>query len=113
MSRLNQLEKPFKNPKERRVPAVISLGIEKSIAKTVQPHDRTTSGYSQNDATIYAGHDLAIAAGQINNTYGNTATQGGVPYNQLIKVGGWELKFSPPRQPGQLPALIHALHTGK
>ncbi|CAB5307361.1 adhesin [Burkholderia multivorans] len=43
----------------------------------------------------------------------NTATQGGVPYNQLIKVGGWELKFSPPRQPGQLPALIHALHTGK
>ncbi|MDN7608567.1 hypothetical protein QZM28_17945 [Burkholderia multivorans] len=33
--------------------------------------------------------------------------------NQLIKGGGWDLKFSPPRQPGQLPALIHALHTGK
>ncbi|MDR8920626.1 Filamentous hemagglutinin [Burkholderia multivorans] len=31
----------------------------------------TTFGYSQNDATIYAGHDLVIAAGQINNTYGN------------------------------------------
>jgi len=43
----------------------------------------------------------------------NTATQGGVPYNQLINVGGWELKFAPPRQPGQLPALIHALATGK
>ncbi|MBU6514040.1 MAG: hemagglutinin repeat-containing protein, partial [Betaproteobacteria bacterium] len=43
----------------------------------------------------------------------NTATQGGVPYNQLINVGGWELKFAPPRQPGQLPALIHALPTGK
>nr|CUV15611.1 protein of unknown function [Ralstonia solanacearum] len=43
----------------------------------------------------------------------NTATQEGVPYNQLINVGGWELKFSPPRQPGQLPALIHALPTGK
>lgn len=43
----------------------------------------------------------------------NTATQGGVPYSQLIKVGSRELKFSPPRQPGQLPALIHALHTGK
>ncbi|WP_412770153.1 DUF6862 domain-containing protein, partial [Ralstonia pseudosolanacearum] len=43
----------------------------------------------------------------------NTATQEGVPYNQLINVGGWELKFAPPRQPGQLPALIHALPTGK
>ncbi|WP_230942604.1 filamentous hemagglutinin N-terminal domain-containing protein [Burkholderia stagnalis] len=31
----------------------------------------TTFGYHQNDATIYAGHDLVIAAGQINNTYGN------------------------------------------
>ncbi|WP_220454550.1 hypothetical protein, partial [Ralstonia solanacearum] len=43
----------------------------------------------------------------------NTATQQGVPYNQLINVGGWELKFTPPRQSGQLPALIHALPTGK
>ncbi|MEF2253195.1 filamentous hemagglutinin N-terminal domain-containing protein [Ralstonia solanacearum] len=43
----------------------------------------------------------------------NTATQQGVPYNQLINVGGWELKFAPPRQSGQLPALIHALPTGK
>lgn len=39
----------------------------------------------------------------------NTATQNGVPYNQLMNVGGWELKFAPPRQPGQLPSLIHAL----
>ncbi|WP_080495331.1 two-partner secretion domain-containing protein [Burkholderia ubonensis] len=31
----------------------------------------TTFGYSQNNATIYAGNDLVIAAGQINNTYGN------------------------------------------
>ncbi|WP_244143006.1 filamentous hemagglutinin N-terminal domain-containing protein [Burkholderia stagnalis] len=31
----------------------------------------TTFGYAQNNATIYAGHDLVIAAGQINNTYGN------------------------------------------
>lgn len=43
----------------------------------------------------------------------NTATQGGIPYNQLLNIGGWELKFAPPRQPGQLPALIHALPTGK
>ncbi|MCL1960471.1 MAG: hemagglutinin repeat-containing protein, partial [Desulfovibrionaceae bacterium] len=39
----------------------------------------------------------------------NTATLNGVPYNQLINVGGWELKFAPPRQAGQLPSLIHAL----
>ena len=39
----------------------------------------------------------------------NTATQNGIPYNQLINVGGWELKFAPPRQVGQLPAVIHAL----
>ncbi|RQQ58375.1 hypothetical protein DF139_35340 [Burkholderia stagnalis] len=31
----------------------------------------TTFSYSQNNATIYAGNDLVIAAGQINNTYGN------------------------------------------
>ncbi|WP_080422336.1 filamentous hemagglutinin N-terminal domain-containing protein [Burkholderia ubonensis] len=31
----------------------------------------TSFGYSQNNATISAGHDLVIAAGQINNTYGN------------------------------------------
>ncbi|QCP52387.1 filamentous hemagglutinin N-terminal domain-containing protein [Trinickia violacea] len=31
----------------------------------------TTFSYSQNDATIYAGNDLVIAAGQVNNTYGN------------------------------------------
>ena len=39
----------------------------------------------------------------------NTAIQNGVAYNQILNVGGWELKFAPPRQPGQLPSLIHAL----
>ena len=39
----------------------------------------------------------------------NTATQNGVAYNQMLNVGGWELKFAPPRPPGQLPSLIHAL----
>ncbi|EHD13496.1 hypothetical protein CIN_16880 [Commensalibacter intestini A911] len=38
----------------------------------------------------------------------NTATQNGVKYDKLIIVGGWELKLSPSRQPGGLPALIHA-----
>jgi len=39
----------------------------------------------------------------------NTATQNGIAYNRIINVGGWELKFAPSRQPGQLPSLIHAL----
>ncbi|WP_348638402.1 hypothetical protein [Paraburkholderia sp. D15] len=43
----------------------------------------------------------------------NTVTKDGVPYNQLINFNGWELKFAPPRQAGQLPVLIHALPTGK
>ena len=38
-----------------------------------------------------------------------TATAGGIPYNQLVEVGGWELVFATPRTEGQLPALIHAL----
>ncbi|WP_404649011.1 hypothetical protein, partial [Dyella flagellata] len=39
------------------------------------------------------------------------ATANGVSYGTLINQGDWELIFSPPRQSGQLPALIHALPT--
>jgi filamentous hemagglutinin len=39
----------------------------------------------------------------------NAATQNGMIYNQIMNIGGWELKFAPPRQVGQLPSLIHAL----
>jgi filamentous hemagglutinin len=38
-----------------------------------------------------------------------TAIANGVPYNTLLTVGGWELKFAAPRAEGQLPVLIHAL----
>lgn len=37
------------------------------------------------------------------------ATANGMQYGKLLNVGGWELKFAPPRQSGQLPVLIHAL----
>jgi len=33
----------------------------------------------------------------------------GIQYDKLVQSGIWELKFSQPRQAGQLPALIHAL----
>jgi len=37
------------------------------------------------------------------------ATSNGITYGTMQNVGGWELMFSPARQAGQLPALIHAL----
>jgi len=37
------------------------------------------------------------------------AAEGGIAYGQLVKVGGWELKFAAPRAADQLPVLTHAL----
>ncbi|MEV5510021.1 hypothetical protein AB0L16_26905, partial [Streptomyces orinoci] len=37
------------------------------------------------------------------------AGRGGLPFDKMVVVDGWELKFGAPRSPGQLPALIHAL----
>jgi len=39
----------------------------------------------------------------------SSAIEHGVPLGRLVNVGGWELKFGPPRAPGLLPALIHAM----
>jgi hypothetical protein len=39
------------------------------------------------------------------------ATANGTVFNQVVKIGGWELIFAAPRAAGQLPALIHALPT--
>jgi hypothetical protein len=36
------------------------------------------------------------------------ATQGGIPFNKLVNVGGWELRFSQ-RVTDKLPVLMHAL----
>lgn len=40
----------------------------------------------------------------------NSVTKEGVPYDRLIVVDGWELKFSRSRSNDGLPALIHALY---
>ncbi|MBL1079314.1 hypothetical protein JK358_33405 [Nocardia sp. 2] len=37
---------------------------------------------------------------------------GGLVYDQLQTVGGWELKFGAPREAGQLPVVVHALYRG-
>jgi len=39
----------------------------------------------------------------------NAATKNGVTYDEILRVGGWELKFGAPRSAGQLPVLFHAL----
>jgi len=33
----------------------------------------------------------------------------GIVYDQIVKVGGWELEFGAPKAAGQLPVLYHAL----
>lgn len=38
-----------------------------------------------------------------------SATKSGIPYDKLMQVGGWELKFGMPRVEGQLPVLYHAM----
>jgi RHS repeat-associated protein len=38
-----------------------------------------------------------------------SATSKGIKYGELLIEGGWELKFGLPRNPGDLPVLIHAL----
>ncbi|MDG4832662.1 polymorphic toxin-type HINT domain-containing protein [Solwaraspora sp. WMMD1047] len=40
------------------------------------------------------------------------AGRGGLAYDKLLNVGGWELKFGAPRQAGMLPALVHARMVG-
>lgn len=37
------------------------------------------------------------------------AVQQGITYYKRIRIGKWELTFSPPREPGQLPVIHHAL----
>lgn len=39
----------------------------------------------------------------------NAATKNGVKFDEIITVGGWELKFGRPRNPGDLPTLFHSL----
>lgn len=40
----------------------------------------------------------------------SAAARQGIQYGQMMNVAGWELIFAPPRQAGQLPAIIHALY---
>src|SRR5262249_16600556 len=41
------------------------------------------------------------------------AMSGGVRYGERMTVNGWQLEFRPPRNPGELPTIIHARYTGE
>jgi filamentous hemagglutinin len=38
----------------------------------------------------------------------NLATKEGIIYNEMMVIGGWELKFAAPRADGLLPVIMHA-----
>ncbi|MDQ7982289.1 hypothetical protein QYH69_34250 [Paraburkholderia sp. SARCC-3016] len=63
----------------------------------------TTFGYDRNDATIYAGNDLVIAAGQINNTFGNLLAGHG------IVIGGVGSTVSSTTPALEVSRIAHAL----
>nr|MDT0663517.1 RHS repeat-associated core domain-containing protein [Micromonospora sp. DSM 115978] len=56
--------------------------------------------------------DLAtqVQLGSLRSAVGDVAS-GGVPINQLVHAGGWELRFGQ-RSTDPLPALMHALYIG-
>lgn len=67
--------------------------------------------YAQFKAKDYTPEAVRLSSQQqLNSLQGalNSATKNGVEYNKLITIGGWELKLAPPRQLGELPAVIHA-----
>ena len=64
--------------------------------------DAISSGSELRDlATQFLLKSLQAAVG--------TAQQVGITYGKLMNIGGWELGFGPPRSPGELPALTHAV----
>ncbi|MEQ5227478.1 VENN motif pre-toxin domain-containing protein [Proteus cibi] len=68
--------------------------------------------YAQYRAKNYTPEAVRLSSQQqLNSLQGalNLATQKGLEYNKLINIGGWELKLSPPREKGGLPAVIHAI----
>jgi hypothetical protein len=67
--------------------------------------------YAQFKAKDYTPEAVRLSSQQqLNSLQGalNSATKNGVEYNKLITIDGWELKLAPPRQLGELPAVIHA-----
>ncbi|WP_176072613.1 filamentous hemagglutinin N-terminal domain-containing protein, partial [Trinickia caryophylli] len=53
------------------VAGVSSIACNETTSPRGNNPTTTTFSYTQNNATIFAGNDLVIAAGQVDNTYGN------------------------------------------
>ena len=97
--------------------SVIPKSFELSLSngQTVWVHGNATehiAEYAKMKAVNYTPEAVRLASQQQLASLQaavNTATKSGVPYDKVINVGGWELKFSPARDAGGYPALIHAL----
>lgn len=97
--------------------SVIPKSFELSLSngQTVWVHGNATehiAEYAKMKAVNYTPEAVRLASQQQLASLQaavNTATKSGVSYDKVINVGGWELKFSPARDAGGYPALIHAL----
>ncbi len=59
------------------------------------------------DSNLYTQNLLDDFAGAL-----EAATKDGIKYDEIMNVGKWELKFSPPREDGLLPVIMHAVFKG-
>ncbi|WP_233639599.1 hemagglutinin repeat-containing protein [Achromobacter xylosoxidans] len=97
--------------------SVIPKSFELSLSngQTVWVHGNATehiAEYAKMKAVNYTPEAVRLASQQQLASLQaavNTATKSGVPYDKVINIGGWELKFSPTRDAGGYPVLIHAL----
>ena len=66
-----------------------------------------------NYSTRTISHGRPMTDQQLLSSFNGAVTQAkttGFTYNVPIRVGNWELIFSPARQAGQLPVIKHALY---
>lgn len=59
----------------------------------------------RDDFRIYIGLQVQLESFQ---AAVDLAAKQGIKYDELITIGGWELKFGAPRQAGMLPVVYHA-----
>ncbi len=73
--------------------------------------ERVIDVVNQTGPTVRLGLGRIVSQSQLTSLEAavNAATRNGIDFSQAIRIGGWELRFARPRNPGNLPALIHAL----
>lgn len=66
----------------------------------------TANHYPPEVVRLVSQQQLASLHGAI-----SSASSSGIRYGEIMIIDGWELKFAPPRSPGKLPVVTHALNT--